>query len=167
LPPRSITSSFVERGLILLPAALAVMLGAGVMAVVFPFSLSWLSPLCIFVGVLLLVTRQDPQWGGDVGQVLIGLGMIPLALLLVNQSTASRTSNAAVQLMLASLTSHRLLEIGLGAALAVLVYSSLAVVLLPAALATYCSGPLKFEEIELSPRAVGVEITDDFTGPDR
>jgi hypothetical protein len=32
---------------------------------------------------------------------------------------------------------------------------------------TYCSGPLKSEEIELSPWAVGVEITNDFTGPDR
>jgi hypothetical protein len=31
----------------------------------------------------------------------------------------------------------------------------------------YCSGPLKSEEIELSPWAVGVEITNDFTGPDR
>jgi hypothetical protein len=30
----------------------------------------------------------------------------------------------------------------------------------------YCSGPLKSEVVELSPRVVDVEINDDFTGPD-
>ena len=52
-----ITASFVGRGLIALPAALAVMLGAdigtSVMAVVFAMDLSWLSPLFILTGVLL------------------------------------------------------------------------------------------------------------------
>ena len=138
-----ITASFVERGLIVLPAALAVMLGAdvgtAVMAVVFSFDLSWLSPLCIFVGVSLFVARQGTRVG-DVGRVLIGLGLILLALQLVSQSTAQLTSNPAVQMMLASLTSDRLLEILLGAMLAVMAYSSLAVVLLTAALATQVVG---------------------------
>jgi phosphate:Na+ symporter len=138
-----ITASFVERGLILLPAALAVMLGAdvgtAVMAVVFSFDLTWLSPLCIFVGVSLFVARQGTRVG-DVGRVLIGLGLILLALQLVSQSTAQLTSNPAVQMMLASLTSDRLLEILLGAVLAVMAYSSLAVVLLTAALATQVVG---------------------------
>ncbi len=31
---------------------------------------------------------------------------------------------------------------------------------------TYCSGPMKSEVVERSPRAVDVEINDDFTGPD-
>lgn len=138
-----ITASFVERGLILLPAALAVMLGAdvgtAVMAVVFSFDLSWLSPLCIFVGVSLFVARQGTRVG-DVGRVLIGLGLILLALQLVSQSTTLLTSNPAVQMMLASLTSDRLLEILLGGTLAVLAYSSLAVVLLTATLATQVVG---------------------------
>ena len=138
-----ITASFVERGLILLPAALAVMLGAdvgtAVMAVVFSFDLTWLSPLCIFVGVSLFVARQGTRVG-DVGRVLIGLGLILLALQLVSQSTVQLTSNPAVQMMLGSLTSDRLLEILLGALLAVMAYSSLAVVLLTAALATQVVG---------------------------
>ena len=138
-----ITASFVERGLILLPAALAVMLGAdvgtAVMAVVFSFDLSWLSPLCIFVGVTLFVARRGTRVG-DVGRLLIGLGLILLALKLVSQSTAQLTSNPAVQMMLASLTSDRLLEILLGGTLAVLAYSSLAVVLLTATLATQVVG---------------------------
>jgi phosphate:Na+ symporter len=49
-----IVASFVGQGLVALPTALAVMLGADVgtslMSVVFSFDLSWLSPLLIFVG---------------------------------------------------------------------------------------------------------------------
>ncbi len=133
-----ITSSFVGRGLIALPAALAVMLGAdigtAVMAVVFSFDLSWLSPLCIFIGVTLFILRQGTPVG-DVGRVLIGLGLMLLALQLVSQATHVLTGNPAVQLMLESLTSDRMLEILVGATLAVLSYSSLAVVLLTATLA--------------------------------
>ncbi|MFP8776991.1 Na/Pi cotransporter family protein [Hydrogenophaga sp. RWCD_12] len=133
-----ITASFVGRGLITLPAALAVMLGAdigtAVMAVVFSFDLSWLSPLFIFVGVTLFILRQGSQIG-DVGRVLIGLGLMLLALQLVGQATHVLTGNPAVQLMLESLTSDRVLEILVGATLAVLSYSSLAVVLLTATLA--------------------------------
>lgn len=133
-----ITASFVGRGLIALPAALAVMLGAdigtSVMAVVFSFDLSWLSPLFIFVGVTLFILRQGSQVG-DVGRILIGLGLMLLALQLVGQATHVLTGNPAVQLMLESLTSDRMLEILLGATLAVLSYSSLAVVLLTATLA--------------------------------
>ena len=133
-----ITASFVGRGLITLPAALAVMLGAdigtSVMAVVFSFDLSWLSPLFIFVGVTLFILRQGSPVG-DVGRVLIGLGLMLLALQLVGQATNVLTRNPAVQLILASLTSDRMLEILVGATLAVLSYSSLAVVLLTATLA--------------------------------
>lgn len=132
-----ITASFVGRGLIALPAALAVMLGAdigtAVMAVVFSFDLSWLSPLCIFIGVTLFILRQGTPVG-DVGRVLIGLGLMLLALQLVGQATHVLTRNPAVQLMLESLTSDRMLEILVGATLAVLSYSSLAVVLLTATL---------------------------------
>mgnify|MGYP002350539489 CR=1 FL=1 len=128
-----ITASFVGQGLIALPSALAVMLGADVgtamMAVLFSFDLSWLSPLFIFLGVTLFISRQGSSVG-DIGRVLIGLGLLLLALRLISASTAVLTQNPAVQLMLASLTSDLLLEILLGAALAVLAYSSLAVVLL-------------------------------------
>jgi phosphate:Na+ symporter len=138
-----ITASFVGRGLIALPAALAVMLGAdigtSVMAVVFSFDLSWLSPLFIFLGVTLFISRQGTS-AGDFGRVLIGLGLMLLALQLISGATNVLTQNPAVQLMLESLTSDRLLEILLGAALAVVAYSSLAVVLLASTLALQVVG---------------------------
>ncbi len=138
-----ITASFVGRGLIALPAALAVMLGADIgtslMAVVFSFDLSWLSPLFIFLGVTLFISRQGTS-AGDFGRVLIGLGLMLLALQLISGATSVLTQNPAVQLMLESLASDRLLEILLGAALAVVAYSSLAVVLLASTLALQVVG---------------------------
>ncbi|MDP2018676.1 Na/Pi cotransporter family protein [Hydrogenophaga sp.] len=138
-----ITASFVGRGLIALPAALAVMLGADIgtslMAVVFSFDLSWLSPLFIFLGVTLFISRQGTPVG-DIGRVLIGLGLMLLALRLISGATSVLTQNPAVQLMLESLTSDLLLEILLGAALAVVAYSSLAVVLLASTLALQVVG---------------------------
>lgn len=133
-----IVSSFVGQGLVTLPLALAVMLGADIgtslMAVVFSFDLSWLSPLFIFAGVVLFISRQDTNIG-RVGRVLIGLGLMLLALRLVTDSTEVLTRAPAVKALLASLSSDLLLEITAGAFLAVVSYSSLAIVLLTATLA--------------------------------
>ncbi len=132
-----IVSSFVGQGMISLPLALAVMLGADIgtslMVVVFSFDLSWLSPLCIFVGVVLFVSRPEAT-AGRVGRVLIGLGLMLMALRLVSASTQLLTQAPAIKALLESLGSDLLLEITAGAFLAVLSYSSLAVVLLTATL---------------------------------
>ena len=132
-----IVSSFVGQGLVSLPLALAVMLGADVgtslMTVVFSFDLSWLSPLCIFVGVVLFISRPETN-AGRFGRVLIGLGLMLMALKLVSVSTQVLTQAPAVRALLESLGSDLLLEITVGAFMAVVAYSSLAVVLLTATL---------------------------------
>jgi phosphate:Na+ symporter len=141
-----IVSSFVGQGLITLPLALAVMLGADVgtslMAVVFSFDLSWLSPLFIFVGVVLFLSRSSNP-GGRFGRILIGLGLMLLALRLVAASTEIMTQSAAVKAMLGSISSDLLLEITVGAFLALMTYSSLALVLLTATMATSGLIPLE------------------------
>ena len=133
-----ITSSFVGQGLISLPAALAVMRGADIgtalIAVLFSFDLSWLSPLLIFVGVVLFIPRQTSTVG-RVGRIMIGLGLMLLALRLVTVSTEVLTQSPAVKALFASVGSDLLLEITLGMVLAIISYSSLAVVLLIATLA--------------------------------
>jgi phosphate:Na+ symporter len=134
-----ILASFAGKGLVATSAALAVMLGADVgtamMAVVYSFDLSWLSPLLIFVGVVMFVTREDTTIG-RVGRLLIGLGLITLALQLIVGATRPLTESAAVRALLVALPSETLLDIVVGALLAVLSYSSLAIVLLTATLAT-------------------------------
>jgi phosphate:Na+ symporter len=140
-----IISSFVGQGLVALPMALAVMLGADVgtslMTVVFSFDLSWLSPLFIFVGVMLYMSRQ--QTGvGRVGRILIGLGLMLLALRLISQSTQIMTQSPVVKELLGSLSHDLLLEITVGAFLSLLAYSSLAIVLLTATMAASGLVPL-------------------------
>lgn len=134
-----IVASFVGQGLMTLTSALAVMLGADIgtslMAVVFSRDLSWLSPLFIFVGVVLFIARQSTTLG-RIGRILIGLGLMLLALRLVTQSASVLTQAAAVKALLSSLSSDLLLEITVGAMLSVLSYSSLAIVLLTATLAS-------------------------------
>ena len=124
------TSSFVGQGLITLPAALAVMRGADVgtalISVLFSTDLSWLSPLFIFTGVVLSITRPEST-AGRFGRVLIGLGLMLLALQLVVQATEPLFESEAMRAVITSITSDLLLEITLGAVLAVLAYSSLAV----------------------------------------
>ncbi len=134
-----IVSSFVGQGLMSLPSALAVMLGADVgtslVAVLFSRDLSWLSPLFILIGVVLFTSRQNTN-AGRIGRIIIGLGLMLLALRLVTQSAFFLTQAPAVKALLGSLSSDLFLEIAVGCILSVLSYSSLALVLLIAALAS-------------------------------
>ena len=139
------TSSFVGQGLITLPAALAVMRGADVgtalMSMLFSLDLSWLSPLFIFVGVVLFIARQAGT-AGRVGRVLIGLGLMLLALEMVMQASGPMLASPVIKMLLGSVRSDIALEIILGTVLAVLAYSSLAIVLLIAAMAASHVVPL-------------------------
>jgi len=141
-----IVASFVAQGLVTLPLALAVMLGADVgtslMVVVFSLDLSWLSPLFIFTGVVLFISIKDRP-AGRFGRILIGLGLMLLALRLVAQSTEIIVQAPAVKALLQSLASDLLLEITVGAVLAIVAYSSLAVVLLTATLAASGAVPME------------------------
>ncbi len=140
-----IVASFVGQGLVATASALAVMLGADVgsalMVAVFSFDLSWLSPLLIFVGVMLYISREQSTVG-RVGRILIGLGLITLALQLIIESTKPLTDAPAVRALLVALPNEVLLDVVVGAVLTVLSYSSLAVVLLTATLAAQGLVPL-------------------------
>ena len=133
-----IVSSFLGRNLVPLSASLAVMLGAdmgtSLMAVVFSFDLSWLSPLLIFFGVVLFITC-DKTTAGHLGRVAIGLGLILMSLQLIILHTRPLIESPAVHGLLAALPKEVLLDIVVGAMLTVLSYSSLAIVLLMATLA--------------------------------
>src|SRR5262249_19087500 len=94
------------------------------------------------VGVVLFISRQAGT-PGRVGRVLIGLGLMLLALGLVTTSTQVLTQSPAVRALLESVQSDLLLEITLGAVLAIVSYSSLGVVLLTATLAASGGIPLQ------------------------
>lgn len=133
-----LTSSFVGQGSIALAPALAIMLGAdvgtAVVAQIFSFNLSWLSPFFIFFGVALFLWRQADKFG-QFGRVMIGLGLIILALQMVMAATRPIAQAAGVKVIFASLSGDLVLDLLIGALFALVCYSSLAVVLLAAALA--------------------------------
>ncbi len=131
-----IASSFVAQGLIALGPALVIMLGADVgsalMALVFSLDLRWLSPLLIFFGVVFFLSRKTTK-AGQLGRVAICMGLIILALQLVQQAVAPITQAQGVKVIFASLSGDMLLDMLIGAVLTLLSWSSLAVVLLSAA----------------------------------
>ncbi|AOY91845.1 hypothetical protein BKK79_08560 [Cupriavidus sp. USMAA2-4] len=134
-----IVSSFVGQGLIAVAPALAIMLGANVgtalMVQVFSLDLSWLSPLLIFVGVILHLSWKGSK-PGHVGRVLIGLGLITLALELISIATRPVVQAAGVKVLFSTLTGDPSLDMLIGALITILCYSSLAVVLFCGALAS-------------------------------
>lgn len=133
-----LTFSFVAQGLMALPTALAIMLGADVgtalMARVLTLDLSWLSPVLALVGVSLFLSRKQSRVG-QLGRVMIGLGLIILALQLIVAAAEPITEARGMQVLFAELAGDTLLAVVVGALFALLSYSSLAAVLLTATLA--------------------------------
>lgn len=133
-----IVSSFVANGLVGLTPALAIMLGADVgtalMTGVLSFDLSWVSPLFIFCGVVVYLSRRQTRVG-RIGRAAIGLGLILLALHLIGEATRPMTESAGIGVLFSSLTGDTLLDVLIGAVFAIVTYSSLAAVLLAATLA--------------------------------
>lgn len=132
-----LVGSFVGRGAVPLAGALAAMLGADIgtalIAGVFSLDLSALSPLALVAGVALFVGREETT-AGRIGRVLIGLGLITLALQLIVGATRPLLESALLRLLLAALPDDGLFDLLLGAALTIGACSSLATVLLVAAL---------------------------------
>jgi phosphate:Na+ symporter len=134
-----IITSFAAQGLVSLAGGLTVMLGADVgtalMARVLTLDLSWLSPLMFLIGVPLFLTRKQTR-AGQAGRTIIGLGLILLALHLIVEAAQPMMQGTGVRVMFGALTGDTMLDALVGAAFAMLSYSSLAAVLLTATLAS-------------------------------
>jgi len=142
----TIVGAFVAQGLMGVSSALAILLGANVgtalMAQVFALNLSWLSPLLIFFGVILHLSRKGSPVG-HFGRVLIGLGLIMLALELIAVAASPMVEANALRVLLSSISADTGLNMLIGAVLTLLCYSSLAVVLFCATLATSAAVSVK------------------------
>jgi phosphate:Na+ symporter len=89
----------------------------------------------VLVGVPLFLTRKQTRVG-QVGRTAIGLGLILLALHLIVEAAQPMMQAAGVRVMFGALTGDTMLDALVGAAFAVISYSSLAAVLLTATLAS-------------------------------
>lgn len=129
-----IISSFAGQGLISTTAALAVILGADVgttiVAQVLTFDLSWLSPVLIILGYACYSGKEQAGTRRQVGRILLGLGMMLLAIAIIKETAAPLKSSETLPLILAPLNNDPFLSVIVGALLTWLFHSSLAIVLL-------------------------------------
>jgi len=132
-------TGFAAGGMVDLVPALAVMLGANVgttlIVQAFSFDVVLASPALILVGVLMF-RRDSSTRAHDLGRVLIGLGLMLLALSQLLQVTTSYEDTPSLRLLLGAVATTPLLDVLLAAALTWAAHSSVAVVLLIVSLAS-------------------------------
>ncbi len=125
--------SFAGRGLVGIGASLAIMLGADVgstlVVQVLSFDISWLSPALILIGVVSFLAGPSAQWR-HVGRMLIGLGLMLLALTLVVGASQPLRESTTLQYVMRPLASDPILALLLAAVITWVAHSSVAIVLL-------------------------------------
>jgi phosphate:Na+ symporter len=131
-------ASFASRGLIALPIALAVMLGADVgttiAAQVFSFDIKWLWSVLVGAGVLTFMVSEADKTRA-VARVLIGLGLMLLALAHLGMAGTALRDSPSFRSLLTGLAGEPVLGFIVATAVTWLMHSSLSVVLLVMSLA--------------------------------
>jgi phosphate:Na+ symporter len=131
-----IIGSFAGRGIIELPAALAVMLGADVgstlAAQLLAFNIKWLWAVLVAVGFGLFTSRES---GRGAGRAIIGLGLLLLALQELSGAAAVLRGAPTVRVVLEAVGGEPIMALGIAALLTWAAHSSLAIVLFVMSLA--------------------------------
>ena len=133
-----LASSFCGQGILSAATALAILLGADIgtalVAQILGFDLGALSPILIALGVALF-TYSAAGRRRDLGRVLLGIGLMLLALQLIVAASLPMREAPVIQQIFAALGNDLLLAVLFAAAIAWASHSSLATVLLVMALA--------------------------------
>ena len=126
------TASFVEKDLIKPRMAQIVLLGANVgtaiTAWIVGFGIGWLSPLLIFIGIVVYRGRSTSRQG--LGSALIGIGLMLLSLHLMSAATEPLRHSEALVAFIALLDNAWIVAFALAAFIAFVSSSSLAAVIL-------------------------------------
>lgn len=132
-----LVSGLQKKGLVSTAIALAAVIGANfgsaVMVRVLSLNIDAVSPLLIAVGVYLFMKKSDTALG-QFGRVLMGLGVVMLALTLIGHITTPIKDSAAMMALFHSIEGNAFFCTVLGIGLAFLCFSSLAVVIIDAGL---------------------------------
>src|SRR3954471_11103414 len=131
-------ASFTARGLIALPLALAVVLGADVgsaiVAQAFSLDVKWLWSVLVAIGVLIFMSSEADRARG-IARIFIGLGFMLLALVHIGGAAAPLRDSTLFRSLLTGLAGEPVLGFLAAIAVAWLVHSSLSIVLLVMSLA--------------------------------
>jgi phosphate:Na+ symporter len=132
-----LTASFSGQGILTTATALAVLLGADVgttiVAQILTFDLSALSPVMIALGVAMF-TYSTGGRTRDVGRLVLGIGMMLLALKLIVAASLPMRESVIIQQIFVALGEDLVLAVIFAAIIAWASHSSLATVLLIIAL---------------------------------
>jgi len=125
-------ASFVTAGALDLTPALAVMLGANVgttlVVQILSFNIAVVTPILLLTGVIAF-KRGGRTRTRDLGRVLIGIGLMLLALHIFLGALVTTESAAVSHALLDAITSHPILCLAVAAAVTWAAHSSVAVVL--------------------------------------
>jgi phosphate:Na+ symporter len=125
-------ASFAGRGLVALPVALAMMLGADVgttlVAQVFAFDIKWLWAAGLLLGVVLFNASEDDRIKAA-GRIAIGLGLMLLALSLIGSVSQALRESPVLKTILGGLGHEPVIAVIIAALVTWLAHSSLAIVL--------------------------------------
>lgn len=131
-------SGFTAAGLVALVPALAVMLGANIgttlIVQVLSFDVTAVAPVAILAG-LIMFRRGAGTGMRDLGRVMIGLGLVVLALSHLVDLLRPLEDAPSIRMLLGAVATVPLLDVLLAAVLTWAVHSSVAVVLITASLA--------------------------------
>jgi phosphate:Na+ symporter len=125
-------ASFAGRGLVTLPIAIAIMLGADVgttlVAQVFAFDIKWLWAAGLFVGVILFSAAGSDRTK-SIGRIAIGLGLMLLALSVLASVSEHMRESSVLKLVISALGTEPIIAVLVAAGLTWLAHSSIAVIL--------------------------------------
>lgn len=129
-----IISSFAGQGLIATSAALAVVLGADIgttlVAQLLTFDVSAVSPIILIIGYIFYTDKEQAATRRQIGRILIGLGLMLLALATIKTAAVPLKTSEVLPLILAPLDNDPILAVLVGVILTWVFHSSLAIVLL-------------------------------------
>src|ERR1700743_260848 len=136
-------TGFAAGGLVDLVPALAVMLGANVgttlIVQVLSFNVAEIAPALILVGVLMF--RRATAGTRDFGRVMIGLGLLLMALYQFVSLLTPYEDEPSLRLLLGAISTQPILDVVLAAGLSWAAHSSIAVVLVIMSFATQGTVP--------------------------
>ncbi len=129
-----LVTSFISKAMITAPVALAIVLGghvgSTVVAQLLTFDLSWLAPLLMVIGFVFYGSRLNAGRKKQAGRMLIGIALVLMALTYIRQGADPLKQSDVLPLVLDALSEDAFFAAFLGAILAWICHSSLAVVML-------------------------------------
>ncbi|MGB6118284.1 MAG: Na/Pi cotransporter family protein [Mesorhizobium sp.] len=133
-----IVGAFVGTGIVGgtsgLLAALGADVGSAIIAKLLSFNLSFLTPLCLVVGTALFMSTEKRE-ALQIGRILIGIGLLILSLRLIGEASEPLRDSSLLPIIVQYLAGDPITAVLVAAIITWLFHSSVAAILLFAALA--------------------------------